>query len=184
MANRPFIVVSGMPASGKTTLAIKLAEALALPLLDKDHILEALFAGEGVITPRMRQRLSRASDDVLAAVAAASQGAVIVSFWRHPAMDGQSGTPTDWLSGLSDAVVEVHCTCSPDLAARRFLGRERHPGHNDASRRDGLRSQFESYSSLGPLGVGPLIEVRTDRDYDLDVLCGVIGAQFHERSGD
>ena len=38
-----FVVVSGLPASGKTTLAKSLALALGLRLLDKDDILESLF---------------------------------------------------------------------------------------------------------------------------------------------
>jgi len=41
--DKRFIVVSGLPASGKSTLARRLAPALGLPLLDKDEILERLF---------------------------------------------------------------------------------------------------------------------------------------------
>jgi len=92
MVKRPFIAVSGLPGGGKTTLAIKLAEALALPLLDKDDILEALFETAGDVDITVRQRLSRASDDVLERLAAASRGAVIVSFWRHPATPGGAGS--------------------------------------------------------------------------------------------
>ena len=39
----PFVVVSGLPASGKSTLSRRLATALSLPMLDKDDILEGLF---------------------------------------------------------------------------------------------------------------------------------------------
>ncbi len=37
-----FVVVTGLPASGKSTIARQLCAALALPLLDKDELLEAL----------------------------------------------------------------------------------------------------------------------------------------------
>ena len=42
------VVVSGLPASGKSTVARTLAGALGLPLLDKDVFLEALFASDGI----------------------------------------------------------------------------------------------------------------------------------------
>ena len=38
-----FVIVSGLPASGKSTIAVGLAEDLRLPLMDKDAYLEALF---------------------------------------------------------------------------------------------------------------------------------------------
>src|SRR4051794_10844242 len=41
------VVVSGIPASGKTTLARQLALALELPLVSKDVIKEALFDALG-----------------------------------------------------------------------------------------------------------------------------------------
>jgi hypothetical protein len=44
--DRTFVVVSGLPASGKTTLARRLADGLGLPLLDKDDILDRLFETE------------------------------------------------------------------------------------------------------------------------------------------
>ena len=44
------MVLSGLPGSGKTTVARPLGEALGLPLLDKDHILEGLFESLGVST--------------------------------------------------------------------------------------------------------------------------------------
>jgi AAA domain-containing protein len=44
---RQIVIVSGAPGSGKTTLAVPLAEALGFPLLAKDHIKEALFDALG-----------------------------------------------------------------------------------------------------------------------------------------
>jgi predicted kinase len=39
---RGFVIVSGPPGAGKSTLAIPLARRLGLPLLRKDHIKETL----------------------------------------------------------------------------------------------------------------------------------------------
>ena len=55
----PFIVLSGLPASGKSTLGRAVAKALRLPMLDKDELLEALFESRGIGDADWRRRLSR-----------------------------------------------------------------------------------------------------------------------------
>ena len=62
------------------------------------------------------------------------RGAILASFWHVPGMAADSGTPTDWLTALSGALVTVHCECPPSIAAERFLRRTRHAGHLDATR--------------------------------------------------
>ena len=52
-AQRPFVVISGLPGSGKTTLARRLAQALNLPLIDKDDILELCLSRREWATPRL-----------------------------------------------------------------------------------------------------------------------------------
>ena len=163
-------MVSGLPASGKTTLGAGLAARLSLPLLDKDHILEALFDTFGTIDVETRQRLSRTSDGVLAKLAEMSQGAVIVSFWRHEQVVGTSGTPTSWLKAMSPHIVEVYCDCPPRLAEQRFKSRQRHFGHNDGARFEQLQAQFERLSALGPLNIGALVRVSTDAGYNFDLV--------------
>lgn len=59
---KPYVVASGLPASGKTTLARRLTSALELPLIDKDDILDRLFEERGIGDPAWRRRLSRESD--------------------------------------------------------------------------------------------------------------------------
>lgn len=166
---RPFLVVSGLPASGKTTLALRAAQALGLPLLDKDDILEALFDGLGVGDADWRQRLSRAADTVLRRLAERSAGAVLASFWRHPRAAGPSGTPTAWLSELSPGLVELYCVCSPAVAADRFLVRTRHAGHLDREkRRDEVLASFVDLAAHGPLALAPVVRADTERQIDLD----------------
>ncbi len=166
---RPFLLISGLPASGKTTLGRRLAQALGLPLLDKDEILEALFEGLGVGDAEWRNRLSRSADVVLQRLAAQTPGAILASFWRHPQVTGESGTPTGWIPALSGRVVEVHCVCPPEVAAERFLARKRHDGHLDRDKRsEDLAADFVRLAALGPLGIGPLIQVDTGRAVDLE----------------
>jgi hypothetical protein len=164
-----FVVMSGLPGSGKTTVGSRLAQALGLPLLDKDEILEALFDSLGVGDAEWRNRLSRSADEVLRRLADQSAGAVLASFWRHPRVRGESGTPTGWLSSLPGKVIEAHCVCSPSVAAGRFLARKRHDGHLDRDKRnDDLVANFVELTSHGPLGIGPLVNVDTGQAIDFD----------------
>lgn len=159
-----FVIVSGLPASGKSTLARSLAQELVLPLLDKDDFLEALFPTTGVHEEALRRQLSRQADAELQHAAMRLQGAVVTSWWRHPRSTSDSGTPVEWLSALR-TVVEVYCRCSPVVAASRFLARSRHPGHLDALRRPAeLLETFKRQESLGRLGLQRCIVVDTEAD--------------------
>lgn len=175
--DRHFIFVSGLPASGKTTLARMPAPALGLPLLDKDDILEALYDTVGVGDLDWRQKLSRASDAVLMRLAAESQGAILASFWRHPSIEGSSGTPSAWLGQLPGVIVEVHCRCPVETALARFRSRTRHRGHNDAARPDGdLAEQFRLAAAHGPLAMGHLVDVDTSMPCDVSAILADVRA--------
>jgi len=166
-----FVVVSGLPASGKSTIGAALAEHLGLPLYDKDIFLEALFAEHGIGDPEWRGRLSRIADENLIQHASSAAGAVICSWWRHPRSQEPTGTPTQWLSGLPGRLVEVHCRCAPETAAGRFFHRQRHPGHLDARQSlDELAERFAIQSAFGALGVGALVEVNTEGPGDFPSL--------------
>jgi adenylate kinase family enzyme len=88
-----FVVVSGLPGSGKTTLAAALAERLQIQHFDKDHFLETHFQSEPTITPQRRHELSRRADDELMAEALLLRSTVLSSWWRHPKTVRDSGTP-------------------------------------------------------------------------------------------
>jgi glucokinase len=160
-------------------LGSALAADLGLPFFDKDDILETLFDQLSVVSSEDRQRLSRASDAVLQTVALASAGAVLASFWRCEDLSTTSGTPTGWLRGREPgSVVEVYCRCPADVAAQRFTQRRRHPGHLDSSRTGGgLLAQLESLASLGPWGIGPLVEVDTTGAVDVGAVAALVRAQ-------
>jgi gluconate kinase len=172
-----FVVVSGLPGSGKTTLARGLAPALGLPVLDKDDILDRLFASNGIGDAAWRRALSRESDRILAEEAARSNGAILVSFWRLEAMPSDSGTPTDWLRTSSHRIVNVHCVCSEALAASRFHHRTRHAGHRDGDRTEAdILQSLRALTRLPPLDFGSRIDVDTSADVDLDSVARLIRA--------
>lgn len=147
-----FVVVSGLPASGKTTLACELAPRLGMPAFDKDSFLESLFSSSQAPTLEARAPLSRVADAALETAALTAGAAIVTSWWRHPMALSRSGTPTAWLQSRGAAVVEVHCHCPASVALSRFIARQRHPGHADSQRdREELARQFEAASAWGPL---------------------------------
>jgi thymidylate kinase len=176
---RRYIIVTGIPASGKSTVGHAVAAALGLPMLDKDEILEAMFNSEGVGNAEWRTRLSRAADKTLKEKALRLDSAVIASWWRHPSSQIHSGTPVEWLSLLPGVVIELYCLCSPQVAAERFLSRKRHEGHLDDRKTHGdLLAGFQQHAALGPLGVGRVLTVNTEQGVELETLL----AQINSRS--
>lgn len=176
---RRFVVISGLPGSGKTTVAQALAPLLHLPVIDKDDILDHLYETRGIGSAEWRRALSRESDGMLQHEAEASNGAVLVSFWRVPGMPDGSGTPCEWLTALSGAIVHLHCVCDPDVAAQRFISRTRHPGHLDASRSAGdIAASIRAAATLPPPDIGPRIDVDTSTASDVQKVARIIGHRW------
>lgn len=156
-----FVVVSGPPASGKSTLAPALAGELGLPLVAKDTIKDALMSVLPVPDVEASRQLGRASVAAMLAVAAVSPcGAVIESnFYRSRAVAD--------LRGLPGPVVEVFCRVDRETALSRYQGRaaSRHAGHFDS-----IRSPDELWNEevAEPVAGGwPLIEVDTTHPADV-----------------
>lgn len=59
------IVLAGMPASGKSTVAAKLAKTFSLPILAKDELKEALFDTIGFTCYAEKRKLDHAANAVL-----------------------------------------------------------------------------------------------------------------------
>src|SRR3954447_23688031 len=77
-----YVVVSGPAASGKTTLARRLADELCVPLLAKDTIKAALFSALDVRDIEAAQLAGRAAVTVLLALAHELRGCVVLeSVW-------------------------------------------------------------------------------------------------------
>lgn len=179
--NNVFIIMSGLPASGKSTLGKLLSQRLDVPFIDKDDILESLFELEGCTSSEERSQLSRESDSILKEQARVSSGAILVSFWRSFAAHEKSGTPIEWLSNLSSNLIEIHCECDPSICVNRFLNRNRHPGHLDKDKKESeLLDGFKHLSEAGPLELGKLIKVDTSKPVEIDTLLESIRSELVE----
>lgn len=167
-AFRGFVVVSGPPASGKSSLAPALAAELDLPLLAKDVVKDALVDVLGAPDlPRSRE-LGRAAVQVLLAVAATAGRAVLESVWHADARER--------LAALPGPTVEVFCRCDPDVLRTRFAARS-------ASRAAGYFDRERSASELWNVEVGspvaggwPVLEVDTGAVVDVAALARRITA--------
>ncbi|NIZ62556.1 hypothetical protein DL239_16410 [Sedimentitalea sp. CY04] len=169
------VVVTGLPASGKTTVARQLAELLNLPLLDKDDFLEELYEEQFPETRDERRELSKISDTLFQQCALNLDAVVLVSHWRPSCGLQDTGTPTQWVQKHFDRIVEVNCECSPEMATTRFLNRTRHPGHLDQDRDPAdLAADMAVLASGYPLGLGALITVNTEAQVDLPTLAAEV----------
>ena len=156
------VVVSGLAASGKTSLAEPLAQALGVPLISKDAIKEALFDAVGYGGLAWSKTLSRAADAAMVRIAQDLDGAVLDNFWY-------AETVEQLLAPLPRPIIEVFCRCDPDVAYERFRGRVRHPGHADKELdQDTLRTPFFTRAKKLPLRtLGPVLEVDTERPVNI-----------------
>jgi predicted kinase len=165
------VLVTGPPASGKTTLAGPLAAALGLPLIGKDLIKEALFDALGTGDRAWSRRLGKASYEVLYAVAGALPAAVL------DANLGPEAAPR--LQSIDAHLLEVFCRCPADEVERRFASRAptRHPGHVDHLLAPEIKATF--IRGTGPLDLGPVLEVDTTHPVDTSKVAAWVRAHLH-----
>jgi predicted kinase len=160
---RTFVVVSGPPASGKTTLARAIALELGLPLIAKDTIKEALLGVLPVPDVETSRMVGRASVAALFAVASETAGAVLESVWHR----SRSLTDLDRLPGN---IVEVFCRCDPHTAAQRYALRtgSRAAGHFDATR--SVEELWNGEVAQPVAGGWPVIDVNTNSPVEVTPL--------------
>jgi predicted kinase len=161
------VVVTGMPSSGKTTVAEGLAARLALPLIAKDDIKESLYESLGADNVATSARLGTAAYALIFGLAwtlLASRVSLIVeaNFFRD-----QEG---DFATLPGHQVAQVHCHAPLPLLLDRYASRSRHAGHQDAEKIKDLPARFES-GAHSPLALtGELIQLDTTEVVDLDAL--------------
>lgn len=65
MQSQRLIIISGMPGSGKTTLAKSISAELSLPLIEKDSIKELLFDSLGWNDREWSKKLGKVSYELM-----------------------------------------------------------------------------------------------------------------------
>jgi glucokinase len=169
------VLVNGVPASGKSTVARAVSQVRGWPLLALDTVKEALFAHLGTGDRDYNRLLGKASyQAIFAAIGDFPDGATAV-------VDAWFGfQPAEILQGhLARAgagkVVEVWCHAPAEIIGERYRARlgERHAGHLGEAY---VPELIELAGRARPLGSFPLFEVDTTSPLDLPALSAWLDA--------
>lgn len=159
------VVVAGIPASGKTTLAAGLSTRLGWPLISKDVVKEALFDALGTGDLEWSRRLGRAGHVVMYSLAATSPNVILEAHF-------QRGIAEPELLALHRRIVQIYCRCPVEVAAERYRRRvddpDRHAGHLLEHQSDEVIGRWMNEAPT-PLDLPDalLVEVDTSKPVDL-----------------
>ncbi|MFO1142075.1 MAG: ROK family protein [Amaricoccus sp.] len=172
---RRLVMVNGVPASGKSSVAAMLSEATGWPVLALDTVKDPFLAEIGDVDRPFNRVLGRASyRAVFALIAAQPPGATaIVDAW----FGFQPRALLDELlaaAGIGD-VLEIWCYAAPRVVADRYRARAAgrlpgHPGPEYAEELRGLAARAE------PMRIGPVLEVDTETPVDAAALLAFVEA--------
>lgn len=180
------ILVTGAPASGKTTIATRLAADLRLPLFAKDDVKELLANSLDVSGYEWSRRTGKATfflaDWLATRLLRAGVSLILESNfdrrflnqWTFPRAAIETRT----------SIVEIFCRAEPAVLIRRYTERfqagNRHPIHHDREHLEGtLPEEISGGKFSEPLGLGTTIEVDTTSFEQVDypgILCWVRSA--------
>lgn len=164
------LVVSGAPATGKSTVSHVLGRAFATPVLSLDAIKETLADSLGLGDESWSDVLGDAAAEVVFRLALTSPGSIAEGWWRRKRRD----RAIEVFAGR----LEVFCTCDAEVAVRRAqdrVGQERHPIHRDVINPAALEPLAAVVAASTPLGLGGgLVVVDTTLELDNAALVGQV----------
>lgn len=164
------VVISGLPASGKTTLAKRLSEEFSVSLISKDTIKELLFE---TLPQKDREWSTIQGRAAIAMMYAGAKELLLsgTSVMIESSFDTAlgAGDVDRLLADTNSALVEIHCTLAYDERQRRWTHRSktsRHPGHLDEPSHVLSRSQAEDDRALYPDEALLVDTGQTENGYD------------------
>ena len=162
---RRAVLVNGVPAVGKSTVARDVSLLLDAPLLGLDTVKEALFGELGTGDRLYNRKMGRASYAAIWALVAdfPPDTIVVVDAWFgfQPA-----GLLLEHLARADvRGLCEIWCHADPEIIAQRYLDRcgSRHAGHLGTDYVSELRSLAQSAQ---PFAISTVIRVDTTRPVD------------------
>jgi adenylylsulfate kinase len=158
------IVMAGLPGTGKSTLAHRLAEALPAVILDKDSVRAALF-------PPSEIEYSTPQDNLCVEVMLRVAGYILAKdSHKHVILDGRTYSRRYQVEAVRAfaqergvALVLIECICS-DETVRRRLAKDVAEGLHPAANRDYV--MYLSVKARAEPIVGPKLVVDTDQDLE------------------
>jgi len=171
------LLVNGVPASGKSTVAKAVSEAEGWPLLTLDTIKESLFGHLGIGDRDYNRQLGKASYEAIFALIAdfpPGTTAVIDAWFGFQPPDVLQN---HLLRADIAQVAEIWCHAPGKIVGERYRARlsERHAGHLGASYVPELVALADTAQ---PLGTFPLLDIETTKPLDLAGLRNWLGIVF------
>ncbi len=175
--SRPrLIIVCGLPATGKSSLAEELRDALGWPLFAKDQFKELLYdatdQGEEAYTRETSTMVGKQSIALLLMVARELLGANVSCIVEANFLPDLAAADLNPLLAIADGR-QVHCTIHGDLVLERYRDRAqagaRHPVHVDEGAEPELIERIETGGGEPlPLDI-PLLEVDSTDGWNPDL---------------
>lgn len=152
----PLVIVTGPPASGKSSLAMTIAEAAGVPLIAKDPIKEVLFDAFGTRDREWSQWLGQATYPLMhhfiEVQLCAGQPVVIEATFGPEIANRQFGELNE---RFPFEPLQIYCSAPPEVLYSRYAERAetRHPGHVDTQILDEIQRDLTA-GKWPPLDIG------------------------------
>ena len=131
--NPKLIIIAGMPATGKSTVARKIAAAFSFPILEKDDIKEEMFDTIGYADLAEKRRLDVAANAILlrCAESVLKNGTSLIVVNNFDS--NMSDRVQSMIQRCGCDTVTVFLNGDPDVLYERYVARDqrgvRHQGH-------------------------------------------------------